>query len=493
MPRIAILIIGFDTADRLLETLDRIPAEIADQVEEVVVYGDGTADESSAGELTTQCGLSREKIAFFRTPHGVRHGRNLKRVLQYVVRRGFDYVVILRSDGRYAPESLNELLAPLETGEADLVIGSRFAPGGRMQTGSMPAYKRVGNRALTFLQNRITGFRHSDFCSGFRAYRTTALAELPLVRNSDSWLFDTQVLLEFDAHRFRVEESSVPAFSSEEISPLNAFFYALACLWESAKFRIAQWHLLRSSPFAAPEPDYRFHDAPGSSHRVILDLLPASPPLRILDVGTASGYLDRELQARGHSVTGIECDPQRAEQARPFCSELIVGDVQTMDLSRYAESFDCVLLADVVEHLVHPEEALQKIVATLKPGGRLIICVPNVANLYVRLNLLFGRFRYEPSGILDATHLRFFTLRTFRDMVEGVGLDIRSIQPTPIPLPWLFSGIRQHGWFRLLYRGLRALTRTFRRAFAYQFVALAEKPEWLAATERTGIVKEATR
>jgi glycosyltransferase involved in cell wall biosynthesis len=482
--RIAILVVSFNRAGRLVETLGRIPPNLLERVAEVVVFDDCSGDRSYDAAVSYKRDRNLEKLEVFRNPRIRGYGGNQKRGYQYILRRGFDTVVLLHGNGRYAPEKLAEMVGPLEAGEADMVLGSRMMPGSRPLAGGMPFYKWAGNRLLTFVENRLSGLRLTDFHSGYRAYRASALARLPLVENSDSWQFDTQVLLQFRAHGFRIKEVPVPAYRGDEIRLRNGIAYATNCLWECLKYRLMRWGLWYSSRYATVDPDYEFHDFPGSSHRTILDLLPASPPLRILDVGTASGYLDRELQARGHEVTGIECEPQRAERARKYCSRMIVGDVQELDLGDFSTSFDCVVLGDVLEHLTQPKAALERVAATLKPGGKAILCVPNVASLYVRLNLLFGRFRYEARGILDATHMRFFTLRTFRELVESTGLEILSVQATPIPLPWLFAGARERWWFRLLHRALYRLTSVFRSALAYQFVAVAVKPSWLGVAER---------
>src|SRR5258706_153737 len=105
----------------------------------------------------------------------------------------------------------------------------------------------------------------------------------------------------------------------------------------------------------------------------MLELLAKAPAgSRILDVGAAAGYLDRELQARGHRVTAIEQDPVRAEQARPYCEELIIGDVEALDVRGHAAQFDYVVLGDVLEHLKDPPATLGRLLETLKPGGRII-------------------------------------------------------------------------------------------------------------------------
>ncbi len=232
-------------------------------------------------------------------------------------------------------------------------------------------------------------------------------------------------------------------------------------------------------------------DHAGSSHQVILRLLEDVPrDARVLDVGVATGYLDREMKARGLHVTGIERDVGSAEQARPFCDELLIGDVEALDLSAWAGNHDVIVLADVLEHLKDPAAALAKVLATARPGARVIACVPNVANVYVRLNLLAGRFQYAPRGILDATHLRFFTRRTFIGLIEAAGLRITELRATPIPLPEAFPRSAGSWWIRLGMWLLRAVTPMCKGLLAYQFVIAAEKPNAVTSPSSAGKQRE---
>jgi 2-polyprenyl-3-methyl-5-hydroxy-6-metoxy-1,4-benzoquinol methylase len=236
---------------------------------------------------------------------------------------------------------------------------------------------------------------------------------------------------------------------------------------------------------------YVMKDHAGSSHRVILGLLEElAPGSRVLDVGVATGYLDREMKARGLRVTGIERDPVSADQARPYCDELLIGDVEALDLAAWAGNFDVVVLADILEHLKDPAATLAKVVATARPGARVIACVPNVANLYVRLNLLAGRFQYAPRGILDATHLRFFTRRTFITLIESAGLRISELRATPIPLPEAFPRSAGSWWIRLSMSLLRGVTPMFKGLMAYQFVIAAGKPGTAASVNSAAKQRE---
>jgi glycosyltransferase involved in cell wall biosynthesis len=488
--RTAILIVSYNAADLLLKTLDRIPPEIVERVEEIVIFDDHSTDLSFDSALAYKTRRSLDKLKVFRNPRNRGYGGNQKRGYQYVLRRGFDVVVLLHGDGQYAPERLLYLLAPLYNNEADCVIGSRMMPGGKPLAGGMPLYKYWGNRILTFLQNWMTGMGLSEFHSGYRAYRCSALRSLPLNYTTDTWHFDTQILLQLKGNGFRIRETSIPTFYGDEISRVNGISYAMHCVWECIQFRLARWGLQMNPLYVNNRPRYRFHEDLQSSHRTILGLIPSEKPLKILDVGVATGYLDRELQARGHRVTGIEPNPEWAAEARGFCHELLEGSVESIDLSGSYDRFDCAVMADVLEHLADPEAALEKVIPTLKTHARAIISVPNFANLYVRLLVLFGRFKYEPKGILDATHLRFFTLRSIRLLVEQAGLEILSVQVTPLPLPHLFPRLASRAWFRWLCSGLDRITRLFPRLLAYQFILELEKPAWREDTPRTSGVPE---
>jgi glycosyltransferase involved in cell wall biosynthesis/trans-aconitate methyltransferase len=480
--RICILVVSYNAADLLLRTLERIPPEVMERVEEVVVFDDASHDESydAAWEYKRRHGIDKLKVLRNRKTRG--YGGNQKRGYQYCLHRGFDVVVLLHGDGQYAPEILWSIVAPVVNGEADAVLGSRMMPGCDPRAGGMPMYKYYGNRILTAVQRRLTGLRLSEFHSGYRAYSCAALRKLPLVCNTETWHFDTQILLELFGRGLRLREVPIPTYYGDEVCRVNGIPYAMHCVAECGKFRLARWGVWRSKLYDTTSPTYAMKDHAGSSHRTILELMSTAPAgSHVLDVGTAGGYLDRELTARGLVVTGIEQDAATADEARAACQELMIGDVEALDLRPYAARFDYVILGDVLEHLKNPDAALRRILETLKPGGKVIACVPNVANIYVRLGLLAGRFAYEPRGIMDATHLRFFTLASFRELMQGAGLEIQHLRATAVPLPMLFPRASQRAWFRGLFGGLLRLTAWWKRLLGYQFVIEAEKAPWLEA------------
>jgi 2-polyprenyl-3-methyl-5-hydroxy-6-metoxy-1,4-benzoquinol methylase len=184
---------------------------------------------------------------------------------------------------------------------------------------------------------------------------------------------------------------------------------------------------------------------------------------RVLDVGCSSGYLSEPVAANGNTVVGIELDPEAARGAERFCERVLVGDVTTMELPFEPGSFDVVLLGDVIEHLREPVAALARLRPLLRPGGKLVLSTPNVANWAVRLSLLAGRWDYTDRGLLDRTHVHLFTRRSLVRAVEAAGYRVVDVDFT-VPFP---------GDSDALDTGARAVGRLRPTLFAYQWVVTA--------------------
>jgi 2-polyprenyl-3-methyl-5-hydroxy-6-metoxy-1,4-benzoquinol methylase len=209
-----------------------------------------------------------------------------------------------------------------------------------------------------------------------------------------------------------------------------------------------------------------------SSHERILAMLQELPAgASVLDVGSASGYFGERLAGKGYYVVGVEQDEASASVASAFYDEFIVADVESgLRLSR---KFDVIVLADILEHLRQPLKVLIHLRDLLSNTGRFVISVPNVANIYVRLNLLFGRFEYADRGILDETHLRFFTLNSACALVQKAALRVKQIVVTPIPLPLVLPSTREGASWHILHRANWAVTQMWKRLFAYQMIIVA--------------------
>jgi SAM-dependent methyltransferase len=145
---------------------------------------------------------------------------------------------------------------------------------------------------------------------------------------------------------------------------------------------------------------------------------------RVLEVGCACGGLGQILKARGHHVTGIELVPEAAAEARRRLDRVLTGDVETDGFPFPPDSFDAVVFADVLEHLVDPWRVLREAAGVLAPGGAVVASIPNLQNGAVLWRLVRGKWEYRERGITDIGHLRFFTLGTIRGLFAQAGLSV---------------------------------------------------------------------
>lgn len=179
-------------------------------------------------------------------------------------------------------------------------------------------------------------------------------------------------------------------------------------------------------------PHYRLHRDPRSSHQQIAGLVKSLRLSPILDVGAAQGMLGDLVQGSGLTIDAVEANPGWAEQARPFYRNTWASIVEDAPLP--SREYKLVVCADVLEHTPDPVSVLKRLREAATEDATFIISVPNVAHLAVRLMLLFGYFPKMERGILDRTHLQFFTKDTARAMLAQAGLQAKSIRATGIPL-----------------------------------------------------------
>jgi 2-polyprenyl-3-methyl-5-hydroxy-6-metoxy-1,4-benzoquinol methylase len=151
---------------------------------------------------------------------------------------------------------------------------------------------------------------------------------------------------------------------------------------------------------------------------------------RVLECGCSNGFLSRLIAAGGSRVVGLEIDPEAAEEARRSCARVLSIDLNDSGWTKsVGEQFDLVTFGDVLEHLVDPQAVLRQAQQLLAPGGRVLICLPNIAFWTMRIKLLLGRWEYQSMGLLDYTHLRFFTYDTARKMIQAAGFNVLRFDP----------------------------------------------------------------
>jgi 2-polyprenyl-3-methyl-5-hydroxy-6-metoxy-1,4-benzoquinol methylase len=207
---------------------------------------------------------------------------------------------------------------------------------------------------------------------------------------------------------------------------------------------------------------YALNERPHGSQMKVVELVAGAR--RVLDVGCSTGYLAERMQQHGATVIGLDMDERAAELARSFCEEVHVGDVETMELPFEPGTFDAVVCGDLIEHLRDPQGFITRVRPLLRPGGRLVLSTPNIANWAMRLSLLFGRFRYTEWGLLDRTHTHFFTRKTLRECLEAAGYRLVAFDFT-VPVPVLSTPRVE-----ALAHGLGRLRPSL---LAYQFVVAA--------------------
>jgi glycosyltransferase involved in cell wall biosynthesis len=234
---------AFNAARTLADTFRGIPP---DAVDDVLLVDDRSLDET----LVEAAKLSIKTIAL---PHNVGYGGNQKTCYLEALRMGADVVVMLHPDGQYDPVLLPDLIAPVAAGEADLVLGSRMLIPGGARAGGMPLYRYVSNRFLTTVENAALGRRFSELHTGYRAYSRRFLETIPFLRNSNDFVFDTQVIAQAVAFDLRIVEVPIhtkyfPEASSTSM-PAN-IRYGLGTLWTMARYRADRWGLSKSRLFA---------------------------------------------------------------------------------------------------------------------------------------------------------------------------------------------------------------------------------------------------
>jgi 2-polyprenyl-3-methyl-5-hydroxy-6-metoxy-1,4-benzoquinol methylase len=479
-PRIMVHVVAFEAATTLAKVLDRIPAELRPLLSEICVFDDASSDDTFLVGKGYQLVRDLPQLRVFRNPMPRGYGGNQKLGYRYAIENGHDVVVLLHGSGQYAPDVMGRLLRPILDGEADAVFGSRMMQKGEARRGGMPLYKYWGNKILTRFENAALGMNLTEFHSGYRAYRVSALERIPFEENSDGYHFDTQIMIQLKAGGFRIREVPIPTYYGSEIRHVNGIKYARDVARAVIDFRKHEAGLEHRPEYANVRPvKYLRKESPFASHHRIIGCV--RPGSRVLDVGCAGGYVASALADKGCTVVGVDASDDRA--ARAACSRFYVADLDSPDWAPEERGFDYILFGDVLEHLRDPS-ILRRAQDWLAPHGRVIASTGNVALWYLRLQLLTGRFRYTPRGILDQTHVHLYTRETFRELLVQHGYHVVAEDHTVIPLEQLFDHLEPGAgltrftlWFE---QASYQLARTWPELFAYQFVVQAE-----AAAERT--------
>jgi glycosyltransferase involved in cell wall biosynthesis len=223
------------------KTLERTYRDLPDGVVDKIILVDDVSQDETV-DIARQLGL--KTIVHIQNKG---YGGNQKTCYTEALREGADIVVMLHPDYQYDSTLVPELIAPIERGEADMMMGSRFLGGG-VRVGGMPIYKIIANRFLTICENLVLGLHLSEAHTGFRAYSRQLLETIPFLLNSDDFVFDSEVIAETVAFGFRIGEIGVPTRYFDEASSVNfrrSVVYGFATLWALVKFLAHKWKLAK--------------------------------------------------------------------------------------------------------------------------------------------------------------------------------------------------------------------------------------------------------
>jgi glycosyltransferase involved in cell wall biosynthesis len=428
-PRVGVLVVAYNAESTLSSVLDRLPERFRQTVDQILVCDDASIDRTHEVGLRYQA-RGHLPLSITRHDRNLGYGGNQKSGYRWAIDLGLDIVVLLHGDGQYAPEVIDDLVAPLAEGRADAVLGSRMMTRGAARAGGMPLYKFAGNRILTTLQNALVGLDLSEWHSGYRAYRTDALVDIPFESYSDGFDFDTEIILGLHAAGKAIHEVPIPTYYGDEICYVNGVRYAKDVTADVLRYRLRKLGFGRSPAIA--ERPYELKLSPYSSHGVLLKWLAERTPGRLLDVGCSDGEFGSVARSFGFHVTGVDVDKHEG------VGERLDGFVEA-DLNRGLPQeldgrFDYMVAADVLEHTIAPERLLSEMTTRLTPDGVILASVPNFAHWYPRARVAAGRFDYDQRGLLDRGHVRFFTRRSFERMLKDCGLEIvtRTVVGSPV-------------------------------------------------------------
>lgn len=235
--KIIVVMPAYNAVKTLKLTFEKIPHEFVDSV---LLVDDGSVDGTPS------------IAASFGIPTFVHHinygyGRNQKTCYNEALKLNPDIVVMLHPDYQYTPRLITAMASMIAYGEFDVVIASRILGVGAL-VGGMPIYKYIANRLLTLVQNFLIGYKLSEYHTGYRAFSRNVLFDLPLMENSDDFVFDNEMLAQIIYKKFRIGEVSCPTKYFKDASSINfrrSMIYGIGVLWTSIRYRMNKWHLGR--------------------------------------------------------------------------------------------------------------------------------------------------------------------------------------------------------------------------------------------------------
>lgn len=437
MKKLLIYVVTYNHENFIEKTLSRIDESLFDNYETEILINDDSSKDDTLRILMNIKKNFNKKVQFtiLSNPKNLGYGGNQKIGYFYAIKHNFDCVVLLHGDGQYKPEIMGDLLEILEKENAKAVFGSRMISKFGALKGGMPIYKFIGNKILTYLQNKILKSNLSEFHSGYRVYDVTALKKIPFYLNSNDFSFDTEIIIQFLILKLKISEVPIPTYYGKEISYVNGLYYAYRIIIESLKSNIQKYGILYEKKYDLinNEVKYVYKKNFTSTHSISFKAIRDNS--LILDVGSGQGDLIRHLvDEKNCKVIGIDKNVKTISSKNiEFVSYDLNKGLPNLDYLK----FDYILFLDVIEHLENPEDFLKKLYEKISENEKIeiVISTPNISFFIIRFMLLFGFFNYGKRGILDKTHTRLFTFQSFKKLIEDSNYIIIKTIGIPAPFP----------------------------------------------------------
>jgi glycosyltransferase involved in cell wall biosynthesis len=471
-PRLLIFIVAYHAEATILEVLRRIP-EFEGYDTHVLLIDDGSKDRTfDLSERVRQSGEYKCPLTVLANPANQGYGGNQKLGYHFAIENGFDLVALLHGDAQYAPEVLPQLLEPIASGRADVVLGSRMLVPRDALRGGMPIYKFIGNRILTWYENRVLKSRLSEFHTGYKVYTIAALKRVPFELNSNAFHFDTEIIIQFLRARCRIAEVPIPTHYGNEVCHVNGIRYARDVVVAATTAMLQDYRLVYRRNFdVESEADlsarYRSKiDFPSTHSEAVKEVPPGSV---VMDIGCGPGILAATMRAMGCRVIGIDFHPGAGVST---FDEYHSADLNAETFPRALNDVNVILFLDVIEHLQSPEKFCEKLrlMAQENLNVKVVISTANIGFFVTRFMLLLGQFNYNTNGILDRTHTRLFTFSSIKRLLTESGFTVEGIRGIPAPLPL----VMKPGFLRnALMRIQRIMIGVSRGLFSYQIFLVA--------------------
>ncbi|MFH1283605.1 MAG: glycosyltransferase family 2 protein [bacterium] len=240
--KIAVVLPGYNCGNTLEATYSNIPKELID----VFIYVDDRSNDNSIA-VAKKLGINE----IIRHKRNMGYGANQKTCYWAALKSGADVVVMIHPDYQYEPKLVLSMVAPIAYGIYDAMIGSRIL-GNMALSGGMPLYKYISNRFLTFLENILLNAKLSEYHTGYRAFDSKVLAELPIIQNSNDFVFDNEMLAQVLFYNYKIGEVSCPTKYFPEASSINflrSITYGINCIITACLYRLAKFQIVKPNIF----------------------------------------------------------------------------------------------------------------------------------------------------------------------------------------------------------------------------------------------------